>query len=110
MVIPSTRHNRRHGSGSSATKQKIECLLREALEAQRAGRAQNALNRCEAALKLDPQNVEALCVYGSLATRAGRPESAVDAGRRATTLRPDHAEAHHCLGVALRHSDKCRTR
>jgi protein O-GlcNAc transferase len=106
--VASSRHNRRHGPGSSAAQAKVEHLLQAALEAQKAGRAQRALELCEAALALDGRHVVALCAYASLATEAGRPEVAVDAGRRAAAVRPGHAQAHHCVGVALRQMGRTR--
>jgi predicted O-linked N-acetylglucosamine transferase (SPINDLY family) len=101
MPIPSSRQIRRHGSASNAAKQKIERWLRDASEARGAGRLLRALDLCEAALKLDPQHVDALCRYASLAMEGGRPEVALEAARRAAALRPNHAEAHHWMGVAL---------
>ncbi len=101
MPSPTSRHSRRHGPGSTATQRKLAQLLGSARAAQQAGRTLHALDLCERALALDPQNVDALCAYASLAGGAGRPEVAVEAGRRAAALRPDHAEAHHCVGIGM---------
>lgn len=71
-----------------------EMLLRE-------GDATGSLDSYAEALRLRPQNAEALVNYGVALTRVGRLEEAVQQYRAAVRLRPDMPKAYMNLGNAL---------
>ena len=66
------------------------------------GRIDAAVGHLEAALRLNPQSVEAHYNLATALVRSGRHDEAADHFRRALQIQPDHVGAHVNLGVVLR--------
>ncbi len=65
------------------------------------GKTAEAIEAFQAALRLDPNHVEARVNLGVMYVRLGRPDEAVAEYRAALALDPGHAEANYNLGNAL---------
>ncbi len=65
------------------------------------GRVSEAMAQFEHALRLQPDNADALNNSGSALFRLGRTQEAIARYEQALQLRPDYAEAHVNLGMAL---------
>ncbi len=81
----------------------IEQALRQCREALRAGQFERALQECNAALRLDPNRVEAMLAKTRALLALGDGRSALAPARMATSLAPDSAEAFFLLGQAYLH-------
>ena len=77
-------------------------LLQDALDVHRRGAIADAAARYSQILKLEPKNVDALCLLGLACGELKRFAEAVDLLRKAVKLAPKHAPAHNFLGVALK--------
>ena len=67
------------------------------------GDAQGAVSEFHAALKLDPNEIDALVDEGRvLATEKGNPSAAVELNRQALRIQPNSSRAHMALAVSLR--------
>lgn len=66
-----------------------------------AGNLPKAETVYRAALRIDPGNLEASFLLGTLLIQTGRPEEGISYLRSVITAVPDHAKAHNALGVAL---------
>jgi protein O-GlcNAc transferase len=73
-----------------------------ALGHHQAGRVWEAEKIYREILAQQPNNVEALHLFGVLAGQIGRSDAAVELIRRAIQLKPDFAEAYSDLGNALK--------
>ncbi|MGH6878214.1 MAG: 2OG-Fe(II) oxygenase [Rhizomicrobium sp.] len=72
-----------------------------ALQAEREGRDEEALDLYEQARKLSPRNAHLLNAMGLCLTRLSRFQEAIYAFDQSVRLSPAHAPTHHWLGVAL---------
>lgn len=77
-----------------------ELLANSALALSHLGRHDDGLARLDEALRLEPDNRNALLVRLTVLLDAVRPDAAIEAARRALTLRPDDADIHWNLAVA----------
>jgi tetratricopeptide (TPR) repeat protein len=77
-------------------------LLQDALDMHRRGAIADAAARYSQILKLEPKNVDALCLLGLACGELKRFAEAVDLLRKAVKLAPKHAPAHNFLGAALK--------
>jgi tetratricopeptide (TPR) repeat protein len=77
-------------------------LLQDALDMHRRGAIADAAARYSQILKLEPKNVDALCLLGLACGELKRFAEAVDLLRKAIKLAPKHAPAHNFLGAALK--------
>jgi predicted O-linked N-acetylglucosamine transferase (SPINDLY family) len=68
----------------------------------RTGNIEQAKQIYRQILQIDPENVNALHLFGVLALQEGRTDLAVDYISQALRLAPNFAEAHDNLGIALR--------
>ena len=66
------------------------------------GKIDVAVRHLEAALRADPESVEAHYNLATALVRSNRPDTAIEHFRRALQIEPDHVAAHVNLGVALR--------
>jgi len=73
---------------------------------QHLGRVQEAIERYEHALRLDPECVDAHCNLGNTLFDLGKITEAIQHYEQALRIQPDFAEAHHNLGNALLHLGK----
>jgi TolB-like protein len=69
--------------------------------AQVAGSVQSATDEMNTALKLDPNNLDALLLRASIADDSWRWSEAYAAFRQIRSLAPNSAEVHHVYGVFL---------
>jgi tetratricopeptide (TPR) repeat protein len=56
----------------------------------------------KAALQLEPDNAEALCVYGQACQELDRPHEAIEIYDKALAKRPEYAECRNYLAIALK--------
>ena len=70
------------------------------------GEKTNALNACQKAVELDPQDANAHCNLGLAYREVGRLEKAESSYRQAIKLQRDSVEAHYNLGNSLRELSK----
>jgi len=77
-------------------------LLQDGLDMHRRGAVTDAAARYSQILKLEPKNVDALCLLGLAYGELKRSAEAVEFLRKATRLAPKHAVAHNFLGGALK--------
>jgi tetratricopeptide (TPR) repeat protein len=77
-------------------------MLQEALELHRRGAVAEAAARYTQVLKIEPKNVDALCLLGMAHGQLKRPADAADLLRKALRIAPSHATAHMFLGGALK--------
>ena len=77
----------------------LVCLGNALLEVP--GRADDAIARFEAALRLNPDYAEAHNNLGNALNAEGRIREAIAQYETALRLKPDYAEAHYNLGLAL---------
>ena len=93
-------------------KSDIAPLLREAVALQDRGAFDQAVERCERALRQAPRSVEALHLLGVGECLRGRPEAGLKHFDRAIALAPGFAPAHGAKGAALvalrRHDEAVR--
>jgi tetratricopeptide (TPR) repeat protein len=68
------------------------------------GHLDDAIEHARAALRLDPQNVLALCTYGIALQAAGQRNEAIQQFRKAVELHGTSSQAHYLLAAALRES------
>ncbi len=83
-------------AGSSAA-----AVLREAAGHWRAGRLEAAARACEAVLRDDPAEVDALNLAAIVAFQAGNAERALELIQTAIAARPGEAKLHSNLGLIL---------
>ena len=86
----------------SATTADTRALLAEAVSHHQAGRVEEAKSLYERVLRAEPENSDALGMYGILAHQAGRNGVAADVLRKAATIQPDSPDIHLNLGSVLR--------
>jgi tetratricopeptide (TPR) repeat protein len=67
-----------------------------------AGQLDRAAGCCRTALRLWPDNPDALCNFGLALQDLGRKDEATDTFRRAVSLQPNFAAAHNNLALLLR--------
>ncbi|MDA1091410.1 MAG: tetratricopeptide repeat protein [Proteobacteria bacterium] len=79
-----------------------EVLHMLALIALKKGRADDAVDHLEAAVKAAPKAADLFGLLGGALKKAGRPKDAAKAFEQAITLDPGQAETHYNLGNALR--------
>ncbi len=72
-----------------------------AVEHHQSGRLAEAESLYREALRLDPENSEALHLLGTLANQVGSPQAAVELINRAVVISPGNADAWTDLGAAL---------
>src|SRR5207244_13082936 len=77
-------------------------LLSLAVQQHQAGNLQQAEQLYRQILQMDPNQPDALHLFGLIAGQVGRNDLAVEYIGRALRLKPDYAEAHNNLGNALR--------
>src|SRR5262245_11647589 len=87
---------------SMVTSALVSRLLQDALDMHRRGAIADAAARYSQILKLEPKNVDALCLLGLACGELKRFAEAVDLLRKAVKLAPKHAPAHNFLGAALK--------
>lgn len=80
----------------------FEALLASASTAIREGRTSDAEELCAAAVRLDPENVDARLLLGIMAIRSGKTELAVSSLERVLEAEPDNLEALNALAHLLR--------
>lgn len=73
-------------------------LLQTALQHHRAGRLARAEEIYLRLLELDPENAEALHLFGVLALDSGRPEQAAELIDKSISLKPTQGDFHFDLG------------
>jgi tetratricopeptide (TPR) repeat protein len=76
-------------------------LTRKARALHQDGRLQSALELCEEVLRVDPLDVDALCLAGLIAAQMRRPELAIMRFDQALGVEPGNAAAHCNKAVAL---------
>ncbi len=81
--------------------QTIQQTLSAAIQHHQAGRFAEAEALYRRILSLDPDNAEALHLWGALASQVNRHDIAVDLIRRAIAIQPNFPVAHNNLGNAL---------
>ena len=81
---------------------RAEAWVLKAVEAARAGRAQEAERALEQALELFPRHPRAMVNRANLWLEAGEVDRPIAEYRRALEIDPDLADAHHNLAVAYR--------
>lgn len=72
--------------------------LEEGLIAYEQNQYEEALKHLEAALKIDPQNTEALFRRGIIFQKQGKTDEAIAAYREVVRIDPNHFKAHYNLG------------
>lgn len=72
----------------------------QGVQLYQAGQLEAARAKFETVLKVDPQNVTALCWLGCILLQQGWVEEAVESLERATLLNPKYALAHNNLALA----------
>jgi tetratricopeptide (TPR) repeat protein len=72
-----------------------------AIALHRAGRHEEALEKCRQAASIMPEDARAHHIMGFVLQTQGRCAEAIESYRRAVELKPDFAEAYDHLGVAL---------
>jgi len=77
-------------------------LLAKAVEHHQAGRFQEAEQGYRQILQLDPNDINALHLFGVLCQQQGHHDRAVDYISAALRRKADFPEAHNNLGNALR--------
>ncbi|MGD1021074.1 MAG: tetratricopeptide repeat protein, partial [Verrucomicrobiia bacterium] len=65
------------------------------------GNYAEALEQCEEALRIEPDNAPAHDNWGSILLQTGKPQEAIEQYERAVQIRPDDAEAQYNYGNAL---------
>jgi len=78
-----------------------------AIALQRAGRHEEALEKCRQAVSIMAEDARTHHVMGFVLQTQGRCAEAIESYRRAVRLKPDFAEAHDHLGVALSERGRC---
>ena len=76
----------------------IDGVLREARRLGDAGRTMEAIDRLEAVLRAEPQNVEALFLFGLIAAQHKVFDMAIGYLTKAMKLQPNNATIRHYLG------------
>ena len=76
----------------------IKAMLNEAQRFAQAGRGAEAIDRIEAVLRAEPQNMEALFLVGLIASQIKFFDMAIDYLTRAMKLQPNNATIRHYLG------------
>lgn len=76
-------------------------LLRQAVALHQQGRLEQARERYQQVLALDPRQFDALHLSGVIERQRGNPSRAVDLIRQALAVDPRQARAHCNLGAAL---------
>ena len=76
----------------------IKAMLTEAQRLAGAGRSLEAIDRIEAVLRAEPQNMEALFLVGLIAAQIKFFDMAIDYLTRAMKLQPNNATIRHYLG------------
>src|SRR5215831_18335068 len=77
-------------------------LLQDGLDMHRRGAVADAAARYSQILKLEPKNLDALCLLGLAYGQLRRFAEAIDLLRKAVKVAPKHAAAHNFLGAALK--------
>ncbi|MGF7161699.1 tetratricopeptide (TPR) repeat protein [Rhodoligotrophos appendicifer] len=80
----------------------VPALVSTARAQLRRGNVTLAEAAVKRALKLEPKNSDALCVYGQVCHDADRYEEAVKVLEASIASRPDNVEALNLLGIALK--------
>jgi len=93
-----SNHNQRNATPGEVT---LEAIYAEAVEHQRAGRADAALTCFQKAAAIAPQLPQAHYNLGVAFGQAGRNDDALKSFQKAASLAPGFAEAHANLGTAL---------
>jgi predicted O-linked N-acetylglucosamine transferase (SPINDLY family) len=83
-----------------------ESLITAAIEAQEQGRLRDSAALFERALRIDPNDTEALCRYAMLALQAGRPDVALPVAQRAASADGASPVVQNLLGVVLRQNGR----
>ena len=77
-----------------------DALIQEALLLEREDVLDEAIQKIEGLIRLNPYNVEAMFQLGRLYFNNGQIDEAITQFKNVTTLIPDHSNAHYSLGVA----------
>jgi tetratricopeptide (TPR) repeat protein len=80
----------------------INEALQSALKRQRAGDVQQAANIYIEVLKVQPDNIDALFMLGTLFAQGGHYDYAIDCFQEAVRIKPDHTWAYYNLGNVCR--------
>lgn len=93
-------------TGRRAPPSQVRALIESAVASHRAGQFQQAQSLYAQALTLDPDNADALHLFGLLAYQTGRLDEAVELITLATRQDPAHATYAFNLGVVLQKQGK----
>jgi tetratricopeptide (TPR) repeat protein len=80
--------------------------IERAISAYQSGRFAEAAKLCEAVLRADPKNLDAINMLGALALQGGNAAAALGHFSRAAEIAPDFAEAFNNRGVALQRLER----
>jgi tetratricopeptide (TPR) repeat protein len=83
----------------AAKEEEIRELLADGVNLWRAGRGQEAIQKFEQAIRLDPQNAEAHFSMGIIEETQGNLVEAASSYRLASKARPDHANYKAAIGA-----------
>ncbi len=80
---------------------KVEATFQAAIDALRAGRADDAFKHFQSVLELDPDNAPSLYNLVALHFQVGRSKQAEAHLKKAAALRPDHIDTRSVLAAVL---------
>ncbi|UCF15771.1 MAG: tetratricopeptide repeat protein [Phycisphaerales bacterium] len=92
---------------ASLKPQEVKGYNDEAIALARAGRHEEALEKCRQALSIMPEDPRTHHIMGFVLQMQGQSAEAIDSYERAVRLKPDFAEAYDHLGVALSEQGRC---
>lgn len=82
-------------------------LAKRARQYSNLARLTEAIKLCRAALKLDPENIDALTVLGTATVYQGRLSEGMKVFRRAVKLSPSSSKPHSNLLLCMNYSEAC---
>ena len=85
-------------SGCGDNSEEVQKLVDKGIKQHNAGSEVEAINTFNAAIKLDPENVEAWANVGNVYNALGNYDKAIEALNKAVDLNPNNGYAWICLG------------